>query len=399
VHVLKILHLCLVPLLTHIHRRRLETLLEAVAASVCGPRLTLTDLGRRFTGTTRLRHKIKRADRLLGNTRLQGEARSVYGALCQIALARIREPLIIIDWSDLKADQSLHLLRASLPVGGRALTLYEEVHKQRKLNNRRIQIRFLERLAALLPSGSAPVIVADAGFKVPFYRAVEDLGWRWVGRVRGRDYVRLTTRWASCKTIFRRATPTATALGVGEWVKSNPLRALFVLVRQAPKGRRAKTAAGRRSRSKKSQQAARAAREPWLLVASTQFADWAPKRVVRFYRQRMQIEEAFRDLKSQHFGAGLECSRSEGVGRYTVLMLIASLAAFLLWLLGTAAEHAGLHRHLHPGNGKRRVYSRLFLARLLIVLRDYQAVLEDLLERIGLPDQWVASDHAATLAE
>jgi hypothetical protein len=398
VHALKILHHCLAPLLTHIHRRRLETLLEAVAASVGGPRLTLTDIGRRLAGSARLRHKIKRADRLLGNTRLQGEARSVYAALCRVTLARIREPLIVVDWSDLKADQSLHLLRASLPVGGRALTLYEEVHPQRQLNNRRVQERFLERLAALLPPQAAPVIVADAGFKVPFYRAVERLGWRWVGRVRGRDYLRLTTRWVSCQTIFKRATPTATSLGVGDWVKSNPLRALLVLVRQPPKGRRAKTAAGRRSRAKKSQQAARAAREPWLLVASPRFADQAPNRVVRCYRQRMQIEEAFRDLKSQQFGAGLECSRSDGVGRFTVLMLIAALAAFLLWLLGTAAEHAGLHRHLHPGNGKRRVYSRLFLARLLIVLRDYQGVLEDLLQAIGSPDQWVANDHAATLA-
>lgn len=398
-HALRILHHCLTPLLTHIHRRRLETLLEAVAASISGPRLTLTDIGRRFTGAARLRHKIKRADRLLGNTRLQGEARSVYAALCQIALARIREPLIVIDWSDLKADQSLHLLRASLPVGGRALTLYEEVHGQRKLNNRRVQERFLERLAGLLPPQAAPVIVADAGFKVPFYRACERLGWRWVGRVRGRDYVRLTTRWASCKTIFKRATPTATTLGVGDWVKSNPLRALFVLVRQPPKGRRAKTATGRRRRSKKSQQAARAAREPWLLVASPRFADHAPKQVVRCYRQRMQIEEAFRDLKCQQFGAGLECSRSDGVGRFTVLMPIASLAALLLWLLGTAAEQAGLHRHLHPGNGKRRVYSRLFLARLLIVLRDYPDALEDLLRTAWAPDQWVASDHAATVTD
>jgi hypothetical protein len=66
VHAPKILHHCLAPLLTHIHRRRLETLLEAVAASVSGPRLTLTDIGRRFAGSARLRHKIKRADRLLG---------------------------------------------------------------------------------------------------------------------------------------------------------------------------------------------------------------------------------------------------------------------------------------------------------------------------------------------
>jgi len=77
--------------------------------------------------------------------RLQQEARSIYAALCRVTLARIGEPVILIDWSDLKADQSLHLLRASLPVGGRALTLYEEAHPQKKLGNRAVQHRFLQQ--------------------------------------------------------------------------------------------------------------------------------------------------------------------------------------------------------------------------------------------------------------
>jgi len=112
VHALVILQHYLAPLLTHIHRRRLATLLDAVASCVSGPALSLTDIGRRFAGPARLRHKIKRSDRLLGNRRLQGEARSIYAALCRVTLARIQEPLILIDWSDLKADQSLHLARA-----------------------------------------------------------------------------------------------------------------------------------------------------------------------------------------------------------------------------------------------------------------------------------------------
>lgn len=394
-----ILHQCLAPLLAHIQRRRLDTLLAAVAACVRGPALSLTDLGRRFAGTARLRHKIKRADRLLGNRHLQGEARSIYAALCGVTLARIKEPLILIDWSDLKADQSLHLLRASLPVGGRSLTLYEEVHPQKRLNNRRGQERFLRRLADLLPPHVAPVIVADAGFKVPFYREVERLGWRWIGRVRGRDYVQLKSRWISCKTLFQRARATPRALGIGQWVRSNPLRALFVLVRLPDQGRHANTASGRRARSNKSVQAARATREPWLLVASTQFIVLTPKQLVRRYRQRMQIEESFRDLKSQHFGEGLERSRSHGTGRFTVLVLIATLAAFLLWLLGSAAEHHGLDRRWHPGNGKRRVYSRLFLARLMLTLDGCHEVIEELMRAVGSPDQWVASGHHALLAD
>jgi hypothetical protein len=41
------------------------------------------------------------------------------------------------------------------------------------------------------------------------------------------------------------------------------------------------------------------------LVASPRLAGLGAKQLVRLYRQRMQIEEAFRDMKSQHFGAGL----------------------------------------------------------------------------------------------
>lgn len=144
---------------------------------------------------------------------------------------------------------------------------------------------------------------------------------------------------------------------------------------------------------------ARSAKEPWLLIAGIRLANLSAKKLGRLYRQRMQIEESFRDVKSQHFGEGLECSRSRGVGRFTVLVLIASLAAFVLWLLGTAAERGGLERWLHPGNGKRRVYSRLFLARLLVVLETCHDVLIELVGTIRPLDQWVADEHDALVAD
>jgi len=248
-HALKILEFHLGPLLAWVHRGRLAVLFEAVAATVSGPRLTLTDIARRFPGGTDLRHRLKRSDRLLGNRHLQAEARGIYGALGRMLLAGVAEPLIVIDWTDLKSDQSLHLLRASLPVGGRSLTLYEEVHTQENLGNRQVQHRFLQRLADIIPASAAPIIVADSGFKVPFYREVERLGWRWLGRVRGRDGVELKRRWYSCKQLFERATQTPVALGIGQWVRSNPLRACFVLVRQAPQGRQDKTASGKNKQS------------------------------------------------------------------------------------------------------------------------------------------------------
>jgi hypothetical protein len=52
----------------------------------------------------------------------------------------------------------------------------------------------------------------------------------------------------------------------------------------------------------------------------------------------MQIVLSCRDMKSEHFGAERERSASRSAARFTVLVLIASLAALLLWLIGTAPE-------------------------------------------------------------
>jgi hypothetical protein len=112
----------------------------------------------------------------------------------------------------------------------------------------------------------------------------------------------------------------------------------------------------------------------------------------------MQIKLSFRDVKSQHFGEGLECSASSGTARFTVLVLITSLAATLLWLIGTPAERCGLHKRLRPSTRKLRAYSRLVLARLLLTLEHCRTSIAELVDAIGSPGQWVASDHDALLA-
>jgi hypothetical protein len=70
---------------------------------------------------------------------------------------------------------------------------------------------------------------------------------------------------------------------------------------------------------------------------------------------------------------------------------------FLLWLLGTAAARLQLHQLLRPGSRKRRAYSRLFLARLLLVLDSYRYLLEDLCATVGDASEWVAADHDVLL--
>ena len=62
------------------------------------------------------------------------------------------------------------------------------------------------------------------------------------------------------------------------------------------------------------------------------------KKVVRLYRARMQIDEAFRDLKSPRFGLALEYPRTGEANRLAMWLLIAALATIVLWLIGMAVR-------------------------------------------------------------
>ncbi len=104
-------------------------------------------------------------------------------------------------------------------------------------------------------------------------------------------------------------------------------------------------------------------------------------------------------MKNLHFGEGLERSRLRGTDCFTVLVLIAALTASLLRLIGTAAERAGIQFRPHPNNGKRRVDSRIFLARLLLVLHGSRHVLHEQIRTIAPEDQWVTSGYCCLLSD
>jgi hypothetical protein len=55
----------------------------------------------------------------------------------------------------------------------------------------------------------------------------------------------------------------------------------------------------------------------------------------------MQIEETFRDLKSTQWGMGLNSSQTRSPKRLAVLLLIAALLSFALWLIGLAVRESG----------------------------------------------------------
>jgi hypothetical protein len=81
------------------------------------------------------------------------------------------------------------------------------------------------------------------------------------------------------------------------------------------------------------------------------------------YAQRMQIEEAFRDLKSHRYGAAFEDSLTRKPKRLSVLLLLHALATFAAWMAGNIAQHAALAPRLLPNSSKRRCDSILRLGR------------------------------------
>lgn len=77
------------------------------------------------------------------------ETPKVYRALARQCLADVTTPLIVVDWSDLTPNLRWQLLRASVAVEGRSVTLYEEVHPLSRLAAPGVHRAFLTRLAAM----------------------------------------------------------------------------------------------------------------------------------------------------------------------------------------------------------------------------------------------------------
>jgi len=350
-----------------IHERRTQALVVAVEALLLGQRLWLTALGRAVATSGGTKHQIKRIDRLLGNPRIHQQHHDLYRPMVVALVRGKRRPVIIVDWSGVTTDDRFHLLRAAVPVGGRTLTLYEEVHPRTRYNSPKTHSLFLKRLKELLPPLCRPIIVTDAGFHCPWFRDVTALGWDWVGRIRNRIQICpfTTNQWCASESLFALATATPRCFGQVALTRLNSFQCRLVIVGRRKKGRIAKNRQGARSRRICSIYNAHRNREPWLLVTSLNHP--RPHKIAALYRSRMQIEETFRDLKNLMFGWGLEHTRTRSADRLQVLILIGAWATLLAWMIGTLARQHHLHRALQANTIRHRhVFSTLMLGCLVL---------------------------------
>lgn len=327
------------------HKSRFKTLCVLVESLFGAKFFSLTGLGRSLITEAQERSAIRRVDRFFGNKNLQKERLSIYATLCRLIVGGSIRPLIIVDWSTIP-NQTHNVLRAALVTSGRAMTLYEELHPEKKYTNPKVHIRFLMKLRSMLPKEAKPILITDSGFSTPWFKAVDALGWDYVGRIRGNKYYRMQheTLWSSIKSLHPDATDTPTLLGTIELCKDHEYKTTLYRYKGKPLGRKNKTKRGTVKQTNQSKKHAKANKEPWLLVSSLPITSHSAKKIVKIYSVRMQIEEGFRDLKSTKYGFGFEHVNTRHIYRLNIFFLIAMLAAFLAWMAGWIAEKSNLQR-------------------------------------------------------
>ena len=124
----KLCHRWLSDVLSGIHAKSVFALSAVLEGAFFGGKLSVTGLGRAIRSNARMKHNIKRADRLCSNHHLQSEREEIYKRVSRQIIGTNQQPIILVDWSDIDARRECFLLRASVAISGRSLTLYEEVH-------------------------------------------------------------------------------------------------------------------------------------------------------------------------------------------------------------------------------------------------------------------------------
>jgi hypothetical protein len=355
-------------LLSSLHAKLAEAVSAAVGGVLSGGHLSLSQLARSVKLVVAVRYRVKRIDRLLGNTSLHDARLEIYRKLATSWLTGLTNVLVLIDWSDATTDQRWHLLRASVAVEGRSVTLYEEIHPQSAYGNLEVHRRFLACLAELLPVACQPMIITDAGFRSTWFDLVSDRHWPWIGRLRGKDMVSIARGpWRRCTAVFLDATARNQVFPDAQYVRSHPTPCQLILSSRTSKGRHRRTRMGKPSRSRSSLKAARSAREPWLLACSPGLNVLNAAAIIAIYAKRMQIEQSFRDLKNERLGLGFSAARSHSAKRLEVLLLIAHLSSWMMRLIGECAQKCHMECYFQSVPGlKHREISVITLARRVI---------------------------------
>jgi hypothetical protein len=310
--------------------------------------LSLAALARGLPSPGRAHSRETRLHRFLKNRRLEG--RAVSTGLVRLLFRPGPRRLVALLFDQTQAGPAQALVVA-VPFAGRALPLsvwtFAYPWRDRLPSQNTLEELCLAEVEASLPPGLTPVWIGDRG-----YSRARLLGrCRREGRLfllRGRGGTRVTVDGRTCKL---RELPAPAA------APARYPHVLYHAQQRIPVDVIASHEAG--------------FAEPWyLLVPADSAALWGPAAIVALYRERMQIEQSFRDFKT-HLGLRglhLKVHVDERLGRFLHAFC---LAYALLCVLGATPEGEAARADLEiprrrPRHGTTRTQSVLSIARMML---------------------------------
>lgn len=366
----KLLFTALVEGCPFIHENRLNAVLDVSMALKDSQNLSLSQIGRSLKGKSDIKHKIKKVDRLEGNSKLHEELNSLYQALSSFVFTYLsQDPSlpIVIDVCFMKDDRAIQMLSAEVASKGRTIPLYRKVFKEGELKDQTQD--FLKELFLCIPKGRKVIIIMDAGFYCEWFKAIESFGWYWVCRVRqGKSFKFLDSEsWLTVKKFIPDVKDKTTNYEQILLTRRHNYPCRLVTTKRASKGRVLKDSRGNTNGRNGCGRYKSGAKEPWLLATNLPSGEYKAIEIVNLYSKRMQIEESFRDLKSHQFGLCARYIRTKCIHRWGVKMLLAAIVQITYWVIGVIGHSQGMQKIFQANTVKdRKVFSYFTLGKLII---------------------------------
>ena len=298
-----------------------KTLSELVSATLCVGRVSLAAIGRKLTGPTAVKHRIKRTWRFVANPRVV--VSDAMRGLVEQLVKRYRRPrkrrrrvrlLVAFDWTEIR---NFHTLMLAAVQRGRALPLlwatYPEWVLHKSQNN--LEEGLLYLLRTMIPDHVEVVLLADRGFgRTELARTCQHLAFHYVIRTkpdvwidspsfRGKllDYPVRKGMQCFLKKVRYRKKDAVTHHLVIHWQVGLPKKR----------------------------------DEPWFLMTDL---ERKVESLTALYGKRMTVEELFRDDKNKRNGFSLRHTKITKAERLDRLLLILALAYWLLVGIGIVAR-------------------------------------------------------------
>ena len=300
-----------------------KTLSDLVAAAMLVGRVSLAAIGRKLTGPSAAKHRIKRTWRFVANQRvmisdaMSGLVRRLskrYQKLQRRGRRRRPKLLIAFDWTEIR---NFHTLMAAAVQRGRALPLlwatYPEWVLHRSQNN--LEEGLLRLLRTMIPEDVEVVLLADRGFgRTELARTCQQLKLRYLIRIK-------PDVWIDCPSFHGKLLDYPVRKGMQRFLKNVSYRKKGAVTQHV-------VIHWKEGLPKKRD-------EPWFLMTDLERDVEA---LTTLYGKRMTVEELFRDDKNKRNGFSLRHTKITKAERLDRLLLILALAYWLLVGIGTIAR-------------------------------------------------------------